>query len=392
MTPPAKLPWTELLLLWLAGLYLRLTVLVAPPLAPMIAADLDLGAAGLGALTTVPVLMLSLVAIPAAWVIARAGAGAAVVGCLAIIALASSARGLAHDPLPLFAATAIMGAAIAVLQPALPALLHQWTPARLGLGTAVYMNGMLLGEIFSAGLTLPVVLPAAGGDWRVALLIWSLPALAVAIAIARRSRHHPRHTRDEGPWLPPLASPRLWRMGLLLGATGALFFGTNAYMGAVLEARDETDLLGAGLIVMNGGQVAAAMVMLRLTGRLSGHRNAFLTASVLALLGLAGFLLLDGAIALAAAFSVGLFTGVTLILLVALPPRLAGRGATAPLAAGMFMIGYAIAFLVPTGGGLLAEVTGDARTTLLPAFLYALAVLPLIGGLLPLADEQAPAA
>ena len=41
-----------LLLLWGVGLYLRLTVLIAPPLTPLIGQDYGLSQAGMGALTT----------------------------------------------------------------------------------------------------------------------------------------------------------------------------------------------------------------------------------------------------------------------------------------------------------------------------------------------------
>ncbi|MDA1301762.1 MAG: hypothetical protein O2868_16975, partial [Proteobacteria bacterium] len=62
-----------LVLLWLAGLYLRAPVLLAPPLAPYIDSDLGLNQTLMGALTTIPVLMLSLGALPGAIAIARLG-------------------------------------------------------------------------------------------------------------------------------------------------------------------------------------------------------------------------------------------------------------------------------------------------------------------------------
>ena len=60
-----------LVLLWFAGLYLRLPILVIPALAPGIQSELSLGQTGVGALTTLPVLMLSLGALPGALIIAR---------------------------------------------------------------------------------------------------------------------------------------------------------------------------------------------------------------------------------------------------------------------------------------------------------------------------------
>mgnify|MGYP000386233174 CR=1 FL=1 len=57
--PPAKL-LPVAVLLWLAGVYLRIPVLVAPPLAPFISNELALTQALTGALTTLPLLMLAI--------------------------------------------------------------------------------------------------------------------------------------------------------------------------------------------------------------------------------------------------------------------------------------------------------------------------------------------
>lgn len=84
-----------LALLWFAGLYLRIPILLAPPLAPRISADLGLSQAATGALTTLPVLMLALGAILGSLIVARLGARNAVVAGLALAAVASMARGMA---------------------------------------------------------------------------------------------------------------------------------------------------------------------------------------------------------------------------------------------------------------------------------------------------------
>ncbi|HKJ96066.1 MAG TPA: MFS transporter, partial [Gammaproteobacteria bacterium] len=192
-----------LLLLWLTGLYLRLPVLIAPPLAPFIADDLGLTQTGIGALTTIPVLMLAAGALPGSLAISRLGARRTVVLALTVVALASAARGLAPPALILFAATAVMGLGIAAMQPALPALVPQWSPTRIALGSAVYMNGMLMGEFIGGGLTLPVIMPATGGDWRIALVAWSTPGLilAAALLVPRSHRRDGDASPDRG-WHP----------------------------------------------------------------------------------------------------------------------------------------------------------------------------------------------
>lgn len=369
---------TSLLLLWSAGLYLRLTLLVAPPLAPSIAADLGLNQAGIGALTTVPLLMLSLAAVAGAFTIARLGPRCTVVLALLVILVGSVARGLAPEPWFIYAATAFMGLGIAALQPALPALLPYWCPGRIALGTAVYMNGMLMGEVLSAGLTLPIIMPLVGNNWRLALVAWSLPALLVALAFVRRRGLDPAQVPGYKPvWMPSWRDPLVWQLGLLLGASASMFFGTNAYMASVLAARDESAYLPMGLLLFNTAQLVASICMFRYASRWIGRIPPMLVMVGGAVITLMLFLLLSGLPALFAGFLVSFTTGVMLILLVSLPPIMAPPGGTAALAAGMFTVGYAASFLVPLAGGLLADTTGQADLALVPLLVFGVLCLPL---------------
>jgi len=385
-TMPGQPPMPyRLLLLWCAGLYLRLTLLLAAPLGPLIAADLGLNQTGTGALTTIPVLMLALAAVAGAFVIARLGPRRTIAVCLLVIALGSVARAGASAPWTLYLATAVMGLGIAALQPALPAMLAQWSPGRIALGTAVYMNGMLMGEVLSAGLTLPVIMPLVGNDWRLAILAWTLPALLVALGFhaagpgrgstPEAGEHAAERLRRN--WMPDWHDPLVWQLGLLLGASASLFFGTNAYMAAILAARDETRWLATGLLLFNTAQVVASVFMFRYAVRWIGSSGPPFWLMLASILGLALFLLLPGLPALLAAFTVSFTTGVLLILLVSLPPRMARSDGIAALSAGMFTVGYAVSFLVPLAGGLLADRTTIAATALLPMLLTAALTLPL---------------
>jgi len=39
---------------------------------------------------------------------------------------------------------------IAIMQPALPPLVRMWAPTRIGFATALYTNGLLIGEVIPA--------------------------------------------------------------------------------------------------------------------------------------------------------------------------------------------------------------------------------------------------
>ena len=120
--------------------------------------------------------------VPGSILIARFGAFRVLVGGILLTALGSALRGAAPDAAMLFAATFVMGIGIAIMQPSLPPVVREWVPRKIALGTAVYSNGLLMGEALAASLTIPVVLPLAGGDWRLALVAWSVPIFLVALA------------------------------------------------------------------------------------------------------------------------------------------------------------------------------------------------------------------
>jgi len=182
--PPLRQLLISLGLLWLAGAALRMTVLAVPPLLPLIHGDLDLSETAIGTLAGLPSLLFAAAAVPGSLLIARFGARPALIAGLLVTALASAARGAAGQVATLFAATIVMGGGIAVMQPALPPIVRAWLPDRIGFATAVYTNGLLIGEIVAVSLTLPVVLPLAGGSWRGTIAFWGLPVLLTALLVA----------------------------------------------------------------------------------------------------------------------------------------------------------------------------------------------------------------
>lgn len=366
-----------LALLWFTGVYLRVPVLVAPALAPQIGGELGLGAAGVGALTTLPVLMLGLGALPGAWLIGRLGTRRALVMAVGLVGLASAARGLAPPAALLFTATAVMGFGIAVMQPALPAIVARWCPGFTALAVAVYMNGMLLGEFLGAGLTLPLIMPLTGNDWRLTLLVWSLPALVIAGLLTCPDNRAP-DAEPETPGSILGGDSRMWSFGLILGAASTLFFGTNAYMADLLAARGETDRLATTLFWFNLSQGVASLAMVPLAPRLVAQRGPVLVTGLMAVIGGLAFLWLDGNSALVAAVLLGSATAIQLILMVAAAPHVVPPGDTGTFSAGMFAVGYGMAFAVPLAGGLLAELFQRPQLPMWPMLAYGLLVLPLV--------------
>jgi CP family cyanate transporter-like MFS transporter len=379
-------PYSMLAVLWLVGWTLRVPILAAPPLATRMAESLDLGAAGVGAVTMLPVIAVALGAVPAAWLIARIGLRAAVVTGICVMVVASTARGQVTSAALLFMASLIMGLGVALFQTALPAATRLWTPTHVALGSAVYLNGMMVGELSAAGLTLPIVLPLAGGDWRLALVLWAIPVtlIALLIMVARLPQERGSSAPETLPGLsrkgalPRWNDARVWQYGVLLGSSVVSFYVVNAYAGSVLQARDETDALSGFYIAYNAMPLLGSVAIL-IAPQWIGSCRPVAIAALITVIGLTGFVVLDGWASWASALVVGFAATVQLILLTSLPPSIATGVAVTRLSAGMTLIGFTLAFLLPLIGGSLAEATGRIEAALIPAIIFMIAALAALG-------------
>src|SRR5450759_3696186 len=86
--------WVRLLLLCLGGVDLRLTMLAVPPLIPLIHRELHLDEKSVGALVSLPVLLLTIAAVPGALLIAQLGVRGALMAGLGFVAVFGALRGL----------------------------------------------------------------------------------------------------------------------------------------------------------------------------------------------------------------------------------------------------------------------------------------------------------
>jgi MFS transporter, CP family, cyanate transporter len=370
-----RLAWPRLGLLWLLGIDLRLTILAVPPVLPLIHRDLHLDEKMVAALTGMPVLLFGIAAVPGSLLIARIGARRAVVAGILLVAFGSALRGVGPSVPMLFAMTVAMGAGVAVMQPALPTLVGTWFATRVALATAVYANGLLIGETVSASLTIPFVLPLMGGSWQASFVLWSAPVLATAFLVLFFTPHVARDpSLARALWWPDWRSIRTWQLGFMLGGTGALYFGCNAFLPDYLHAIGRADLLDAGLTALNAGQLPASLLIMLYGRRLVGRKAPFIVMATLGLVSLAGLLVPSAPVLIAAAGMIGFAAAFNLILTLALPPLLARQDDVHRLAAGMLALGYSTTFLVPWLGGAVWDATHITEAALLPGVAGALIV------------------
>lgn len=363
----------RLLLLWLGGIDLRLTLLAVPPLIPLIHRDLHLDEKAVGGLVSLPVLLLALASVPGALLIAKLGVRGALIIGLGLVAIFGALRGAASSPAILFSATFLMGLGVAVSQPAFPSLVREWFPTRIAIATAVYSNGILIGETLPVTFTTPVgVLPLAHGDWHLALALWSIVVAvsAVAITIAAPAR---RRLAVPARWWPSWLESQSIRIGLVIGMASAVYFGANAYIPDYLDQTGRHGLITPTLALLNGGQLLTAPVV-ALWDRLLTGRAGFVGAAALMALSQVGIVVLPGAWVVPSALMLGFATALAFIVTLTLPPRLAAAGDVHRMSAAVFTIQYGTAFVVPLIAGTLWDASGRALFAFIPGVAAAAAM------------------
>ncbi|MBV9794118.1 MAG: MFS transporter [Actinobacteria bacterium] len=174
--------------LLLIALNLRIGVAAVGPVLGDIRASTGLPAAGASLLTTIPVLAFGGFAFVIPGLIARLGMYRVLGVAMAVLAIGVVIRLLA-GPVPLFGGTVLIGAAIAVANVLLPAVIKQDFAGRTALMMGLYTTALYAGASLAAGLTVPLV-GWTGGHWRPAMALWAIPAAAafvVWLPWARRS-------------------------------------------------------------------------------------------------------------------------------------------------------------------------------------------------------------
>jgi CP family cyanate transporter-like MFS transporter len=362
----------SLALLWLIGIALRLAILAVPPVIPALRDEFHLSGTAIGMLSGVPIVVFALAALVGSRLVARIGVIAAAVVGLVLTALGSAGRGAAANVAFLFAATVVMGAGVAVTQPAMPALVGRWLPHRIVLGTGVYTNGLLVGEILPVAV-FPLLFPALGESWRATFVFWALPIAAIGLLVLLTApRHQGAKVAVSSRWWPDWPARDVWRLGLIFGGVGPLYFGTNAFLPGYLTEVGRPDLISPALTALNLGQFPASLLLMGFARRVESRAWPLVVAGVLGLVGLAGIVATAGPLTVASAGLLGFAAGAAFALGLSLPPLLSTPGEVARVSAAMFTISYAETVAISVLCGALWDFTGIVQSAFLPIVLSTL--------------------
>lgn len=364
-------------LLWICGVSLRLTVLSVPPVISLIQQDLNLSGTEIGLLSGMPVVVFAIFAAPGSFVVARMGVRGALVCGLLIAAGGTLLRIGVANAWQLYLTTMLMSVGIAIMQPSMAAAVREWAPERSVFGTAVYTNGLIMGEIIPVATMLPFVLPYFSESWRLALGVWAVPLIAAAVTVAIFAPRSAANTAGKVSvgWLPKWNSRLNWRIGITLGSITSAYFCLNGFLPARLNAIGHQELISAALTGLNAGQVPASFLLLLTADKLQGKRWPYLVLGALSSACVVGILTTASAWTVFWASLAGFSLGAALALGLALAPLLCDNPNDVALtSAAAFAIAYGFAMLVSFISGVAWDLAGNVNAVLIPILLGSLPI------------------
>ncbi|PUA18254.1 cyanate transporter [Glaciimonas sp. PCH181] len=237
--------------IFLVGINLRPALSSLAPILEMVRQGTGLSSAGAGVLTTLPVLCFGIFA-PLAPLLARWWSAERVILSALLVLAAGMALRVFLGVQGLFAGTLLVGASIGVVMVLLPGIIKRDFPRHAGVMTGLYTMALSLGAALASGITVPIK-QLAGGDWRVALAFWMLPALLAAVIwwpqlaprLSLSGGHQGQHRyRVSGV----LRSKLAWQVTLYLGLQSALAYIVFGWLPTIMISRGMTPL-DAGLLM-----------------------------------------------------------------------------------------------------------------------------------------------
>ena len=273
-------------------------------------------------------------------------------------------------PLPsvvlLFAGTLAAGAAIAVANVLLPALVKRRFGEQATFITGIYSVALGVGAALAAGLAVPSE-RWLGDSWRAALAVWAVPALLSALLWLPLLRDVP----DRGA-AAARVRVNLWRDRVAWSVTGYMallavqFYSMVAWLPEIYRHEGMSKgAAGALLSLSLTVGIPMGFVVGALAGRMREQRPIVLAAGVVVLAGWVGVLAAPSAVPSVWAILLGLGFGTGFTLVLALFVLRADDAPHAVALSGMAQsVGYTLAAIGPIAIGALHDLTGGWTTPL----------------------------
>ena len=400
-TPSRKiLIWV---LITLVGFNLRSVILAVPPILPLIQHDLGLNYTETGLLTAVPVLVLACAAWPSGLLAERIGARICVTLGLALLGGGALLRTIWPTAAVLFFFTLLMSLGIAMAQTAIPPLVRRWFPTYIGLVSALFSDGLIIGEAVAAGITVPIMVQLWGKNaWTATFILWGIPVVVLLVLwlwLAPPAPVQPFSREDASPQnleslqvaeiasegKPSVKQPirvSALHLGILVGGGSLIYFGMNGWIAPYNQAIHAANLTPGALTILNVAQLPSSFAVTLFAQQLAGRRWPFIVAGIICVISIAGWVFTPVSLELLWAALLGGSSALVFTLGIALPPLLARPGEVARLTGITISLTYAVAFVGPLIGGQLWDIFSLPAIAFLPIALASV-MLIVLGALLP---------
>jgi CP family cyanate transporter-like MFS transporter len=392
MRAGAEGPWARgaiVLAVFLAGFNMRAALVAAMPLLEVMRLDLETNRTVIGLLTTLPVLLMGLVAPLAPKIAGRARLEIVLASTMFLVAVSALFR-LWGGLTVLFATAAFIGIAIAIGQPLVMGFTKARFAGHVAVMAGVYAAGVNVGAAFAARSALPIY--ESSGDWRTSLAIWAIPAMASGllwVLLPTRSTVEPRRLGDVGVW----RLPKAWALAVFFAITVLVYYSVLTWLAPAFIDQGWSPVQ-AGVLLSNFSllQLPGTLVFPWLAGR-TGTYKPWLVATIG--LTVAGLLMAasgDSVSPWLVVIALGIGTGGMFPLCLALPIANARDTRTAAsLSAMSFAVGYGAGALGPSLVGWLRDATGGFAVAFVALAVLTAVQLAFVPRVVPASPDGQPA-
>ena len=383
-TAPTPLrPALILIGVFLIATNLRAAITSLGPILGIVQVDQRLSSVAASVLVSVPLIAFATFSPIAPRIAARLGLERSLGAALVLLAVGVVLRSTPPQLL-LWAGTALLGVAIAILNVLLPSLVKRDFPDRIGPITGAYTAVQSGVAAIAAGIAVPLAGQESGG-WRLSLGIWAGLAILAFGFFAPQLRRSTRAVATSAgpgpaparPWRSALA----WQVTIFMGLQSLAFYVMVTWLSSIEHAAGISPATaGFHQLLFNLFGLVGSLVCSALIHRLPDQRPIAIGGSLLLLVALIGLLLAPG-IAVLWAIIAGFAIGVTLALALSLFGLRTRHYSEAGALSGMAQsAGYTLAALGPIAIGAVHDATASWTPAL--AVLAALAVVQTVFGAL----------
>ncbi|MCB5191712.1 MFS transporter [Methylobacillus arboreus] len=213
----------------LVAIALRPGIVSMGPLLPVIIDEFQLSHSAASLLTTIPDLLMGLLALPTPWLAHRYGRDPVLLLALLLLCVAIAARAFANSVDVLLLTTAGVGAGIAIAGALIAGYIKGNFPHKAAMVMGIYATALSFGSTLSAAVSGPIAMHHDSG-WRLGAGVWSIFAaigLVTWLLIARLERGHaqPQSRPARLPW----GNRTAWLVALFFAADNFLFYAVLSW-------------------------------------------------------------------------------------------------------------------------------------------------------------------